>query len=252
MKYSLLAAAALSLLTVAVSSQAQHRCIPVYDCPEGYEELDYFRGDLGWHVIWFYQKLGTDGKPVVYADGISCKHGICNPGSFASYLNDIRAQAGLDMVKAATLVQKDLASLGSLDCAVADKPLCDERASIVATRKVFAEGMFALKAVPLGGPPGTPGVPVPPPPPASAPGPVVVIPVYTYHVKPNTAAADLSRPVYLFDAVAKKRGTSIIGRATANQPCKDPVLPSDSSLTDSWAEFGPDFKDHYITLCAKN
>lgn len=193
------------------------RCLPIIDCPQGYEGLDYFRprDGKGWHLLWFVQTYDKDGKLTVRPDGWSCAHGVCNIDAFKDTLRELRE---MDDFQAARQKAFDLIAqyFKPLDCAGVDKPLCDERAVIVAREKPKALEMFAQKRE------------FPP-----SPGPI-------YVVKANVSCSDptgatCTRPVY--EVVNGVRGTKEIGRVLTGTVCD--LSWKQPSNSDYWALIAP-------------
>lgn len=199
---------ALTLLLLSPGVVNSARCIPLFDCPQGYEAADYSRGSAGWHLVWFTQNPLT-GK--VYSDGFSCKHGTCDIGAFAKYLNDSRLNP--DEFARASSARAKLSSLPRLDCASPDlKPLCDEREAFIASKKPEAEALFSLR-----------------PPLPTAP---------KFVVRKNSTFP--TRPAYEYkDGV---RGTVEKARAAVGVDCL-PVLGE-------YGRYAPDYAANLIALCS--
>jgi hypothetical protein len=209
---------ALILLLLPLPTAAQ-RCLPVIDCPYGYEALDFYRpaNGAGWHLIWFVQAQGSDGVVRVYSDGWSCKHGVCNLGVFTDKVRQLRAMDDYQAARTQAFAWIE-EFFKPLDCEVADKPLCDERTKLVAEQTPEAELMFALKA--------TPWPPLP-----SAP-------VNTYVVRSNGTYP--TRPAY--SVVNGVRGTVEVGRATVGASC--------TLSLGEYGTFGPLHAPNIVALCS--
>jgi hypothetical protein len=203
----------LALILLLLPLPTAARCLPMFFCPQGYEELDYFRGPVGWHLAWFTQSP-VDGK--IYSDGLSCKHGVCNLGAFGDYIRLSRLDPD-EYARGVDALEK-LKALGKIDC-VAEKPLCDERATWLDTKRPMAEAMFALKAAPI--------PPLPP-----------VLPAITYVVRSN--GTNLTRPAY--PVVNGVRGTVEVGRATVGASC--------TLSLGEYGTFGPLHAPNIVALCS--
>jgi hypothetical protein len=190
------------------------RCIPVFGCFRGFEGLNYARpeGGVGWHIWWFKQGYDKDGKVVLYSDGISCRHGVCDIPAFVDWMVANRAtghwseqyQNAIDKMKA----------LGTLDCVV-EKPLCDERKALIDAERPMAEAMFALKANPL------------------QPIPVYVVKSLICTADPTGATC--TRPVY--EVVNGVKGTKEVARVLVGTTCD--MSWKQPSNSDYWALVAP-------------